>query len=50
MGTARCTVFENTILGISFIGRANSLSDVGQCAAASAPASDRAATPLIDLD
>ncbi len=48
--SARCRVFENTILGISFIGRANSLSDVGQCAAASAPASDRPAPLLIDLD
>jgi hypothetical protein len=37
-------------LRISFIGRVNSLSDVGQCAAASAPASDRGATPLIGLD
>jgi hypothetical protein len=37
-------------LGISFIGRANGVSNIGQRAAASAPASDRAATPLIDLD
>jgi hypothetical protein len=37
-------------LGLSFIGRANSLSDVGRSLGASAPAGDRAAPPLIDLD